>query len=540
MKTGDPLAVDFVVVGCGVAGLRAAIELAQAGSVVVLAKSDLGESATAWAQGGIAVALSDEDEISLHEQDTLQAGDDLCNSEAVRVLVGEGPQYIQQLIEWGTQFDRTGTRLAFTREGAHSRSRVLHAQGDSTGREIIRALFAKARSLERIQIRAHAFTIELLTEDGRVTGLRFLDEPKDTAHDVHARAVLLATGGLGQVYRETTNPPVATGDGMAIAYDAGAVLSDLEFVQFHPTALAIKGAPRFLLSEALRGEGGVLRNIDLERFMKRYHEAAELAPRDVVARAIVSEMQRTGAEYVYLDLTALGESFLSKRFPRIFSTCQSYGLDIASDLAPVRPAVHYAMGGVKTDFWGRSSLPGLYAAGETACTGVHGANRLASNSLLEGIVFGARVGMAMTQDTLQAKAASAGNPGSSGRRNRDNPGHHKPANNPGPSAHPDQSSPVLEQIQTILWKDVGIIRNGRDLRLAIEQLGTLEGERPQGASQSACELHNIRALGQLIARSALAREESRGSHYRSDFPYRNDEDFRKHSVVSKGKKVCFA
>jgi L-aspartate oxidase len=328
---------------------------------------------------------------------------------------------------------------------------------------------------------------------------------------------------------------------MAIAYDAGAVLSDLEFVQFHPTALAIKGAPRFLLSEALRGEGGVLRNIDLERFLKRYHEAAELAPRDVVARAIVSEMQRTGAEHVYLDLTALGESFLSKRFPRIFSTCQSFGLDIASDLVPVRPAVHYGMGGVKTDFWGRSSLPGLFAAGETACTGVHGANRLASNSLLEGIVFGARVGMAMAQDTSGAKAtaASAGNAGSSGRRSRDNPGHQKPANNPGPSAHPDQNSPVLEQIQTILWKDVGIIRNGRDLRLAIEQLGTLEGERPQEVSQSACELHNIRVLAQLIARSALAREESRGSHYRSDFPYRNDEDFRKHSVVSKGKKVCF-
>jgi L-aspartate oxidase len=541
MKTGDPLAVDFVVVGCGVAGLRAAIELAQAGDVVALAKSDLGESATAWAQGGVAVALSDEDEISLHEQDTLKAGDGLCNPEAVRVLVGEGPQYIQQLIEWGTQFDRAGTRLAFTREGAHSRSRVLHAQGDSTGREIIRTLFAKARSLERLQIRAHTFTIELLTEDGCVTGLRFLDGPEDTAHDVHARAVLLATGGLGQVYRETTNPPVATGDGMAIAYDAGAVLSDLEFVQFHPTALAIKGAPRFLLSEALRGEGGVLRNIDLERFLKRYHEAAELAPRDVVARAIVSEMQRTGAEHVYLDLTALGESFLSKRFPRIFSTCQSFGLDIASDLVPVRPAVHYGMGGVKTDSWGRSSLPGLFAAGETACTGVHGANRLASNSLLEGIVFGARVGMAMAQDTSRAKAtaASAGNAGSSGRRNRDNPGHHKPANNPGPSAHAGQNSPVLEQIQTILWKDVGIIRNGRDLRLAIEQLGTLEGERPQEVSQAACELHNIRVLAQLIARSALAREESRGSHYRSDFPYRNDEDFRKHSVVSKGKKVCF-
>ncbi len=543
MKSGDPRHVDFVVVGCGVAGLRAAIELGQAGSVLVLAKSDLGESATAWAQGGIAVALSDEDEISLHEQDTLQAGDGLCDREAVKLLVEEGPRYIQQLIEWGTQFDRAGTKLAFAREGAHSRSRVLHAQGDSTGREIVRALFAKARTLKNLELRAHAFTTELLVEDGRVTGLRFLDEAENTLHDVHAGAVLLASGGLGQIFRETTNPAVCTGDGMAIAYDAGAVLSDLEFVQFHPTALAVKGAPRFLLSEALRGEGAVLRNIDLDRFMKRYHEAAELAPRDVLARAIVAEMQRTGSEHVYLDLTALEEEFIRKRFPRIYSTCETHGLDIASDLVPVQPAVHYAVGGVRTDLGGRSTLSGLYAAGETACASVHGANRLASNSLLEGLVFGARAGMTMAEDAQPAKKkalatsnpgrSSHTNPGSSGRRARDNPGHAKPENNPGHNS-------ALEQIRTILWKDVGIIRNGRDLSLAIEQLDALEIERPKEASRAACELHNIWTLAQLVARSALAREESRGSHYRSDFPYRNDEDFHKHSHVSRGKKVSFA
>src|SRR5579863_9704016 len=412
---------DYVVVGSGVAGLRAAIELSSAGSVLVLAKADLSESATAYAQGGIAVALSDEDEIGLHEQDTINAGDGLCRQEAVALLVEEGPKYITQLIEWGTEFDRAGTKLAFTREAAHSRSRILHAHGDSTGREISRALLSRAHALPHLHLRAYAFTTSLILENGRVCGLRFLDENDGTLHEVRAAAVLLATGGLGQLYRETTNPAVATGDGMAIAYEAGAVLSDMEFMQFHPTALAIKGAPRFLLSEALRGEGGILRNINLERFMKRYAEAQELAPRDVVARAIVSEMHRTNAEHVYLDMTAKSVEFLQKRFPRIYATCLTYGLDLSTDLAPVCPAAHYMMGGVKTDLWGHTSIPGLYAAGETADTGVHGANRLASNSLLEGLVFGARSGQAMITDYAStskhknspaAKNKSAALPGS--------------------------------------------------------------------------------------------------------------------------------
>jgi len=290
---------DYVVVGSGVAGLRAAIELSASGTVLVLAKSTLSNSATAWAQGGIAVALSDEDEIGLHELDTLAAGDGLCNPESVALLVEEGPKYITQLIEWGTEFDRAGTKLAFTREAAHSRSRILHSHGDSTGREISRALLARAHSLPHLHLRAHSFTTGVIVEDNptgalrKVVGVRFIDETDGSLHEVRAGAVLLATGGLGQIYRETTNPEVATGDGLAIAYESGAVLSDMEFVQFHPTALAILGAPRFLLSEALRGEGGILRNINLERFMKRYAEAQELAPRDIVARAIVSEMHRT-------------------------------------------------------------------------------------------------------------------------------------------------------------------------------------------------------------------------------------------------------
>ncbi len=555
MKANSPQYADYVVVGCGIAGLRAAIELGPSGRVLVLAKSSLSDTATEWAQGGIAAALSDEDEISLHEQDTLLAGDGLCNPEAVKVLVEEGPPYIQQLIEWGTQFDRAGTKLAFTREGAHSRSRILHAQGDSTGHEISRALFAKARTLERIEIRPHAFTTELLVEKGHVVGLRYLNETQHRWHEIRAAAVLLATGGLGQVYRETTNPAVATGDGMAIAYQAGAVLADLEFVQFHPTALAVKGAPRFLLSEALRGEGAVLRNVDLERFMKRYHEAGELAPRDVVARAIVTEMLRTETEYVYLDMTGRPADYVRKRFPRIYATCQGYGLDITSDLVPVRPAAHYAMGGVKTDLFGRTTLPGLYAAGETAATGVHGANRLASNSLLEGLVFGARAGAAMAQGSPAAKAKAATlNPGPQGKAAQNHPGQRgKKTNHPNYEKHANHTSrhaagaaapsasvtTALEQIRTLMWKDVGILRMGRELALAIEQLDTLTIECPERASRQACELHNLWTLAQLIARSALAREESRGSHYRSDFPYHNDEDFLKHSCVARGKKICF-
>ena len=528
---------DYAVVGSGVAGLRAAIELSTAGSVLVLAKSDLSDSATAWAQGGIAVALSDEDEIGLHEQDTIKAGDGLCRAEAVALLVEEGPKYITQLIEWGTEFDRAGTKLAFTREAAHSRSRILHAHGDSTGREISRALLARAHTIPHLHLRAHAFTTELIVEKGQVAGLRFLDETDGSAHEVRARAVLLATGGLGQIYRETTNPEVATGDGMAIAYEAGAVLSDMEFVQFHPTALAIKGAPRFLLSEALRGEGGILRNAVLERFMKRYNEAQELAPRDIVARAIVSEMHRTQSEHVYLDMTAKSEDFLKKRFPRICETCLSYGLDLASDLAPVCPAAHYMMGGVETDLWGRTSLQGLYAAGETAATGVHGANRLASNSLLEGLVFGARSGQAIIKDAPVAKRSKAVLPGSPAPKPRNSTATHAAKSTANAAAK--QMPAALGKIRDLMWRQVGIMRSGKELAACIEQLKTLELPKSEKPGRAEHELRNLHSLSLLITRSALAREESRGSHYRSDFPYRNDEDFSKHSEVQRGKEIGF-
>src|ERR1700693_6194283 len=491
MKTADSMTVDFAVVGCGIAGLRTAVALGSAGaSVVVLAKSGLTNSATEWAQGGIAAALSDEDEISLHEQDTLLAGDGLCNAEAVRVLVEEGPRYILELIEWGTQFDRAGTKLAFTREGAHSRSRILHAHRDSTRKEIARAMLAKAHTRPGIRLCAHSFTTELLQHEGRVCGLRYTDEKERRLCEIRAGAVLLATGGLGQVYRETTNPAMATGDGMALAYESGAVLSDLEFIQFHPTALAVKGAPRFLLSEALRGEGAILRNADLERFMKRHHEAGELAPRDIVSRAIVAEMKQTKSEFVYLDLTHLKAEYIRKRFPRIFSTCQSYGVDITSDLIPVGPAAHYAMGGVKTDLHGRSTLPGLYAAGEIAATGVHGANRLASNSLLEGLVFGARAGKAMLEEKQggeKGKAAPKGKTKAAAGAASETVAVNR--TEPGAIASSDETGELRERIRTILWKEAGILRDGRDLARAVEELGALEVQRPEIHSRANLELY---------------------------------------------------
>ncbi|HZC66025.1 MAG TPA: FAD-binding protein, partial [Candidatus Dormibacteraeota bacterium] len=456
--------------------------------------------------------------------------------DAVALLVEEGPKYITELIEWGTEFDRAGTKLAFTREAAHSRSRILHANGDSTGREISRALLARAHKIPNLHLRAHAFTTELIVESGRAVGLRFIDETDGSLHEVRAGAVLLATGGLGQIYRETTNPDVATGDGMAIAYEAGAVLSDMEFVQFHPTALAVKGAPRFLLSEALRGEGGVLRNIGLERFMKRYNEAQELAPRDIVARAIVSEMHRTQSDYVFLDMTKKDAESLKHRFPLIYATCLSYGLDLATDMAPVCPAAHYMMGGVKTDLWGRTSVPGLYCAGETADTGVHGANRLASNSLLEGLVFGARSGQAMMQDAPVSKCTKMSLPGS-------------PAPKPGETENlvpvapkPQKMTPaaaVLKTIRDIMWNKVGILRSGKELAEAMRLLAPLDLPHSTHPGRPEHELRNLWVLATVIARSGLAREESRGSHYRSDFPYRDDEKFQKHSVVSKGSEVRF-
>jgi L-aspartate oxidase len=531
MQRNKPLKVDFLVLGCGIAGVRAAIELARAGHVLVLTKGELYESSTEYAQGGIAVAVSEDDEVSLHLHDTLQAGDGLCREEAVRILVEDGPRLIHELIEWGMKFDRNGTKLAFTREGAHSRSRVLHAHGDSTGREILHALMAKAKSLPAIHVQPYAFVVDLLMADGRVVGVEYLDEKSSTHRKVYADAVLLATGGLGQVYKETTNPGVATGDGVAIAWRAGAMLSDMEFVQFHPTALYVKNAPRFLLSEALRGEGAQLRNIDLERFMPRYHEAAELAPRDVVSRAIVMEMHRSRSEFVYLDLTGLDPEHVKKRFPRIYSTCLEYNLDITTDLMPVRPAAHYAMGGVATDLHGATSLKGLYAAGEVASTGVHGANRLASNSLLEGLVFGAHAARAMIEESSPSRPLAD--------LDKEAPATAEDPFRAAPRPNAEGIEKLLCEVRTLMWNKVGVIRLGKDLNDAVKRLQAIvPPEAPR--SREYYEALNILEVARAIASSALARQESRGAHYRTDYPLKDDSSPPRHSYIRKNAAVSFA
>ena len=526
--------VDFVILGAGIAGLRAAIELADSARVLVLTKGEIYESSTEHAQGGIAAALAEDDEVHLHLQDTLQAGDGLCREEAVKILVEQGPHEIRKLIDWGMEFDREGTKLAFTREGAHSRSRVLHAHGDSTGAQILRALMVKVKTLPSIEIRPHTFVTDLLLDGAKAAGVNYIDAKSSHLRTIEAGGVLLATGGMGQVYKETTNPEVACGDGVAIAYRSGALLSDLEFIQFHPTALYAKGAPRFLLSEALRGEGAVLRNVDLHRFMPHYHEAAELAPRDIVSRAIVMEMRKTGAEFVYLDLTGLKPDHVKSRFPRIDATCLQYGLDITTDLLPVRPAAHYAMGGVATDLNGNASLEGLYAAGEVAATGVHGANRLASNSLLEGLVFGARASASARRRSCHSHPSTA-----SARPKTDEPGT-RPVREPLPSIPTAGVSQVVRHLRGILWNKVGIIREHSALSAAVLELGELSIPEPLPLDRTFQEARNMLTVARLIASSALARRESRGAHYRTDMPFKDDSTPPRHSFTRKDSPVSFA
>jgi L-aspartate oxidase len=511
------LETDFIVIGSGVAGLRASIALAESGArVTVLTKDKASESNTEYAQGGVAVVLSDDDNAELHEEDTLVAGAGLCDPEAVETLVSDGTKYIKQLIDWGIEFDRDGGKLSFTQEAAHSRRRILHAHGDSTGKEIVRALIARARQEKRINLLPFANTESLLIVDGRCVGVRFLDPILRAPRDIVAKAVVLCTGGAGQLYLHTTNPPVATGDGMAMAYFVGAEMADMEFVQFHPTALSIEKAPRFLLSEAMRGEGGILRNAQGERFMDRYDERLELAPRDIVSRSIVAEMRRTGSRHVFLDMTALDEAFLKERFPKIYETCKFYGLDIAKDQLPVSPASHYCMGGIRTDLHGRSTVPGLYAAGEVSCTGVHGANRLASNSLLEGLVFGARAGEAAVKDSGQWTVDSG-----------------QFSENPQFAIRNSQSAiatAVKKRVKRVMWERVGILRDKESLQRALREFDQI------AKSNLSMSSTNFVTLAMLVAKAALWREESRGGHFRNDFPEQR-EQFRVHSIQKMGVDI---
>jgi len=524
--------------GAGVAGLRAAVELAEHGNVLVVTKESLRESNTHYAQGGIAVAMEGDEDVALHFDDTVNAGDGLVNRAAARVLVEEGPARVEELIRWGANFDREGNSpsggLLRTREAAHSHARILHANGDATGAEISRSLVAFARSHPRIQFAEWTMVTALVVVDGKVVGADLLDQ-ENHQHRVSARAVLIAAGGAGQVYSDTTNPAVATGDGIALAARAGADLADMEFYQFHPTAFSYPGVPHFLLSETLRGEGGWLLNDRGERFLERYHPGLELAPRDVVARAITREsmpsapndLQPGSSRIVHLDLRHV-QMDLHQRFPGISAFLAKQGLDLHRDLIPVRPAAHYMMGGIRTDLDGRSTLPGLYAAGEAACTGVHGANRLASNSLLEGLVFGARAAQAMLADApplLSAALLEAV---------------------PVPLTESEEArvEALISTLQADMWAYAGLLREESTLRLGLAAQERFAAEinllAEQGKnSRRLAEALSLNAVAHAILVSALARTESRGAHYRNDFAQRDEANFQKHSILGKGGKLSF-
>jgi L-aspartate oxidase len=483
----------FLVVGSGVAGLHTAWRASSEGEVMVLTKRSLFDSATAYAQGGIAAALGAGDSPELHRRDTLAAGAALCDARAVEVLVEEGPARVRELHTAGADFDlEPGGDFMLGREAAHSRRRIVHAHGDQTGAEVARTLIERVQESQRIQVLEKTRVLDLIVGNGACRGIRATMAGKPI--EIIADATVLATGGCGQVYRYTTNPQVATGDGYAIAHRAGVRLADMEFVQFHPTALETPENPLALISEAVRGEGAILVNDAGTRFMLKKHRLAELAPRDVVARAIFRERQRGNG--VYLDARKLGKSF-QKRFPGIFSLCKARGIDPSKDLIPVIPAAHYMMGGVVTDLAGRASIERLYACGEVSRTGVHGANRLASNSLLEGLVFAERV----ARDMIGLSKA----PAAPRKRNWDAP------------LLEDRGAAQVaaDDVRSVMWDYAGIDRSAKGLREGLRLLADIETRLPSGATEEA----NLVETAKLIAEAALLRKESRGGHYRSDFPH---------------------
>ncbi|NLF73087.1 MAG: L-aspartate oxidase [Candidatus Anammoximicrobium sp.] len=506
---------DVLIIGGGLAGLRAAIAVDPSLSVLVVTKDRLDESNSAYAQGGIAGVIKPEDRFENHIADTLTAGGELCDPQVVEMVVREAPQRIRELIQWGTQFDTQAGELVLGREGGHSHFRIVHAMGDATGKEVMRAMIAWTRKLRHVRIWENTFTLDLLTQDCVCRGALIADQHHGRML-VWAKQTILCSGGAGQLYRESTNPSVATADGHALAFRAGAELRDMEFMQFHPTVLYIAGSSRSLITEAIRGEGAYLVDRSGYRFMFDYDQRGELAPRDVVSQAIVSQMEKTRHPCVYLDLSHLDSRFVRGRFPFISDTCGKFGIDITKDRIPVRPGAHYMVGGVTVDLDGRTTLPGLWAAGEVTSTGLHGANRLASNSLLESMVYGAHAGLGAARAAIQADDSFQALPLENAVLDE-----------------PDEQldlGDIRNSLKSLMWRSVGVRRSKADLIEALSTIATWQRYVlfRQFVEPAGWELQNMLAIARVIAQAALQREESRGVHYRTDLPQVDNENWKQH------------
>jgi L-aspartate oxidase len=512
---------DYVIIGSGIAGLYTALLAKEAGSVLLLTKGGIEDCNTRHAQGGIAASIGKNDSPELHFQDTMNAGDGLCDPEAVRILVDEAPDRIADLIKFGVPFDTLDGEISLTREAAHSVPRILHAGGDATGEHIEVTLSRRVR-MSSIKVLEYCLATQVLIDGGRVKGVQALDCRTGLSEEYECRFVILATGGAGRLFKYSTNSDVATGDGIALAFQAGAEIKDMEFFQFHPTAVRLPGVPSFLISEAVRGEGGILRNVESHRFMPDYTPEAELAPRDVVARSILYEMRKTGSDRVFLDVTHIPARRITTRFPHIYRFCLEHGLDITKGLIPVAPAAHYLMGGIKVNIWGETNTAGLFAAGETACTGVHGANRLASNSLLEVIVFSKRI-IEMTREASEVIPTFLATQSD--------------------CYHLEKRKKLktalqlnLPNLQSILWDKVGIVRSGEGLSEAVDVLASWQDSLFQPTDRPSYELNNMVLNARLMAEAALLRQESRGAHFRTDFP-EPSTGWQKHIVFKASEHV---
>ncbi len=522
-KTLQHIFTDTLIIGSGVAGLSAAIHAAKGGSVLVVTKAKINENCTEYAQGGIAAKLNPGDSFKQHINDTLKTGHNICDESVVSSVIREAPERIKELINWGTQFDKEDGKFVFTKEGGHSYPRILRARGDSTGKEIEETLIKTVKNNPAIRVLEHTFALDLLVSKNTCNGVIAWNLSGGNTL-IWAKQTIIASGGCGQIYRETTNPEISTGDGIAMAYRAGVKLQDLEFIQFHPTTLYVAGAARFLISETVRGEGGILRNTYGARFISGYHPSAEMAPRDIVSRSIIQEIRKTDYTHVYLDVRHIPKEKLCRRFPKIKKLCASFGIDITKQLIPVHPSAHYMIGGIKVDQNGKTNIKNLYACGEVSCTGLHGANRLGSNSLLEGLVYGSRTGYIASKEA--------------GKKKEDllSPRFYK-----GPAKSNLYNELDLEDVKnslkSLMWRNVGIERDGKHLKETIKSIKhwskyiiSNEFSSPLG-----WEVQNMLTVSILISNSAAMRSESRGVHYRLDHINANDKQWKKHIIVSNGK-----